>query len=86
MDVFETDNCFELVAETHTKYAAGRKAIAFVSSVAGAIGRIMTVAGIPLWPPMAQPKADRSKILSDFQPGGNVCLSIWVCTPRLGRA
>jgi len=35
-NVFETDNCFELVVETHQKYATGRPAIAFTASVAGA--------------------------------------------------
>ena len=72
VDVFETDNCFELVAETHTKYAAGRKAIAFVSSVAGGyrLAEIMTVAGIPaVAADGTTKKADRSKILSDFRAG-----------------
>ncbi len=35
-DVFETANCFELVAESHKKYANGRQAIAFTESVNGA--------------------------------------------------
>jgi superfamily II DNA or RNA helicase len=35
-EVFETDNCFELVVETHKKYAANRQAIAFTVSVDGA--------------------------------------------------
>lgn len=34
--VFETDNCFDLVVASHQKYAAGRRGLAFVSSVAGA--------------------------------------------------
>lgn len=35
-DVFEVDNCFDLVVESHRKYAHGRKAMAFVASVPGA--------------------------------------------------
>ena len=72
VDVFETDNCFELVAETHHKYATGRKAIAFVSSVAGGyrLAEIMTAAGIPaIAADGTTKKADRSKILSDFRAG-----------------
>lgn len=36
IDVFETDNCFDLVAKSHQKYAAGRRALAFTASVDGA--------------------------------------------------
>ena len=35
-DVFEVDNCFDLVVESHQRYAAERQALAFVQSVAGA--------------------------------------------------
>jgi len=35
-DVFEVDNCFDLVVEAHQQYAAERQALAFVQSVAGA--------------------------------------------------
>jgi superfamily II DNA or RNA helicase len=35
-DVYETDNCFDLVVESHSKYADGRQALAFVESVNGA--------------------------------------------------
>jgi superfamily II DNA or RNA helicase len=35
-DVYETANCFDLVVATHLKYARGRKAMAFTSSVKGA--------------------------------------------------
>ncbi len=35
-DVYETDNCFELVAESHRKYAMGRQGMAFTESVDGA--------------------------------------------------
>jgi len=35
-DVYETANCFDLVVESHGKYAQGRKAIAYCVSVAGA--------------------------------------------------
>lgn len=34
--VYETDNCFELVVESHNQYAAGRSGIAFTVSVDGA--------------------------------------------------
>ena len=34
--VYETDNCLDLVAATHVKYARGRKSLAFTASVDGA--------------------------------------------------
>lgn len=48
-NVFETDNCFDLVVESHKQYAAGRPGIAFTVSVAGAyaLADRFTAAGIP---------------------------------------
>lgn len=72
VDVFETDNCFDLVAESHHKYAAGRKAIAFVSSVAGAyrLAEILTAADISaIAADGTTKKSERKAILSDFRSG-----------------
>ncbi len=72
VDVYETDNCFDLVAESHQKYAAGRKALAFTSSVAGAyrLADTFNEAGITaIAADGTTRKADRSKILADFRSG-----------------
>jgi len=47
--VFETDNCFELVVESHKEYASGRPGIAFTTSVAGAyrLAELFNESGIP---------------------------------------
>lgn len=47
--VYETDNCFELVVESHNQYAAGRSGIAFTVSVDGAyrLAEAFNNAGIP---------------------------------------
>lgn len=47
--VFDTDNCFALVIESHKAYAEDRPAIAFTTSVAGAhrLAELFTEAGIP---------------------------------------
>ena len=72
VDVYETDNCFELVAESHTKYAAGRKALAFVSSVDGAyrLAEKFNDAGITaIAADGTTPKAERKAILDGFRAG-----------------
>lgn len=48
-DVFETDNCFDLVVETHRKYAGDRQAAAYTVSVEGAykLAERFNAAGIP---------------------------------------
>ena len=72
VDVFETDNCFELVAESHQKYADGRKALAFVTSVAGAyrLAETLNDAGISsIAADGTTPKDKRHGILADFRSG-----------------
>jgi len=72
VDVYETDNCFELVAESHVKYATGRKALAFVSSVDGAyrLAEKFNDAGIKaIAADGTTPKADRKAILDGFRAG-----------------
>ncbi len=72
VDVYETDNCFELVAESHVKYATGRKALAFVSSVEGAyrLAEKFNEAGIAaIAADGTTPKADRKAILDGFRAG-----------------
>jgi superfamily II DNA or RNA helicase len=72
VNVFETSNCFELVAESHQKYAAGRKALAFVASVEGAyrLADTLTGAGIPaIAADGTTPADERRRILSDFRAG-----------------
>ncbi|MBX3050841.1 MAG: DEAD/DEAH box helicase [Caldilineaceae bacterium] len=72
VDVFETDNCFDLVAESHTKYADGRKALAFVVSVEGAyrLADTLNSAGISAIAADGNtPKDERRQILSDFRAG-----------------
>lgn len=72
VDVYETSNCFDLVAESHQKYAAGRKALAFVSSVDGAyrLADTLNEAGIPaIAADGTTPKDERKQILDDFRSG-----------------
>lgn len=70
--VFETDNCFELVVESHKKYAHDRPFIAFTVSVDGAYNlaekfqdagyRVEAADG-------TTPKEKRRQILDDFREG-----------------
>lgn len=72
VDVFETDNCFELVAESHLKYAAGRKALAFAVSVEGAYNLAEKFNDIGIKAIAADGTTDkrkRSQILRDFRDG-----------------
>ncbi|MBP8124937.1 MAG: DEAD/DEAH box helicase [Caldilineaceae bacterium] len=72
VDVYETDNCFELVAESHVKYATGRKALAFVSSVEGAyrLAEKFNAAGVKaIAADGTTPKAERKAILDGFRAG-----------------
>jgi superfamily II DNA or RNA helicase len=72
VDVFETDNCFDLVVESHGKYADGRKALAFTSSVEGSyrLAEKFNAAGIAaVAADGTTKKAQRSEILSDFRAG-----------------
>ena len=70
VDVYETDNCFALVAESHLKYAAGRKALAFVSSVDGAYRLATAFNDVGIRAIAADgttPKAERRDILTGFR-------------------
>lgn len=70
--VFETDRCYELVVETHQRYATGRKAIAFTVSVEGAVklAEEFNKAGIPAASASGTTsKDDRKDILAAFRRG-----------------
>lgn len=70
--VFETANCFELVVETHKKYAADRPSICFTASVEGAysLAETFSNAGIPAAASDGtMGKAERSELLARFRRG-----------------
>lgn len=72
VNVFETDNCFDLVVESHRKYADGRKALAFVSSVAGAyrLAEIFNENGISaVAADGTTPKVKRTALLNGYRSG-----------------
>ena len=71
-NVFETDNCFDLVVESHKRYAADRQSVAFTVSVAGAyeLAETFNRAGISSAAADATTAtADRQRILNDFRRG-----------------
>ena len=71
-DVFETSNCFDLVVESHKKYAAERLAICFTASVEGAynLAETFNEAGIPAAAADGTtPKDERKAILDRFRTG-----------------
>jgi len=71
-NVFETDNCLDLVVSSHRKFADGRQAIAFLSSVEGAhrLADKFNASGIPAASADANTrKADRARILNGFKRG-----------------
>ena len=71
-DVFETDNCFDLVVESHQKFGGGRKAIAFVQTVAGAyrLAEVFNAAGIAAEAADGKtPKDERAAVLKRFRRG-----------------
>jgi len=71
-NVFETDNCFELVAESHKKYANGRSAICFTASVEGAykLAEEFNAQGIAAAAADGTtPKTERAGILERFRRG-----------------
>jgi hypothetical protein len=70
--VYETSNCFELVVESHRKYAQERRALAFTSSVRGAhdLAQHFNDAGIPAAAADGTtPKPERTNILRAFRNG-----------------
>lgn len=69
-NVYETDNVFDLVVETHQKYAADRQAIAFTVTVDGAyaLADKFNDAGIKARAADAKTKPpDRARMLDDFR-------------------
>jgi hypothetical protein len=71
-DVYELDNCFDLVVESHKKYADGRQAVAFTVTVDGAyrLADRFNAAGIKAAAADGTTaKKERSRILADFQAG-----------------
>ncbi len=71
-DVYETANCFDLVVESHGKYAGDRRALAFTSSVKGAhdLAEKFNLAGIPAAAADGTtPKPERTNILRAFRNG-----------------
>lgn len=70
--VFETSNCFDLVVESHRKYAQDRPSIAFTASVEGAhnLAETFRNAGIPAAAADGtMAKTDRQRLLADFRTG-----------------
>ena len=71
-DVYETANCFDLVVESHRKYAADRQAVAFVVSVDGAyeLAEKFNTAGVPAAASDGtMPKGERANLLRAFRSG-----------------
>lgn len=71
-NVYETANCFDLVVESHRKYADGRQAVAFTVSVAGAyqLAETFNAAGIPAAAADGTTGTEeRSRLLADFRSG-----------------
>lgn len=71
-DVYETSNCFELVVRTHQQYAAERQAVAFTTTVAGAmdLAEHFNAAGIAAAHASATtPPDERRRILDAFRAG-----------------
>ncbi len=71
-NVYETQNCFDLVVESHKKYADGRQCIAFVETVEGAykLADTFNEAGISAAAADGTTaKRNRADILADFRAG-----------------
>lgn len=71
-NVYETANCFDLVVESHKKYAVDRQSVAFTVSVAGAyeLADTFSRAGIPAAAADGTTATvERQRILSDFRAG-----------------
>lgn len=71
-NVYDTANCFELVAKTHADKAAGRKGIAFTTSVDGAyaLAEAFRAEGISAAAADGTTSREvRSKLLADFKAG-----------------
>lgn len=71
-DVYETSNCFELVVESHKRYADGRQCLAFTASVQGAydLAEHFQAAGIvAVAADATTDRLERKKLLADFMAG-----------------
>lgn len=71
-NVYETSNCFDLVVESHKKYADGRQSVAFTVSVDGAylLADTFKAAGIPAAAADGTTAvAERRQLLADFRTG-----------------
>ena len=71
-NVFETANCFDLVVESHKRYASGRQAAAFTVTVDGAysLAEAFNAAGIPAAAADGTTdKRERQRILDRFARG-----------------
>lgn len=71
-NVFETENCFDLVVESHQKYAADRPSIAFTVSVEGAYSLAETFRNAGVNAAAADgttAAAERRRVLDDFRSG-----------------
>lgn len=71
-DVFETENCFDLVVKSHRDFADGRQAIAFTESVDGAyrLAEAFRKAGIPAEAADGTTrKDDRRDVLNRYRAG-----------------
>lgn len=71
-DVFDTDNCFELVVETHRQFASARQALAFTVSVKGAyrLAEVFRAAGFAAEGLDGEtPRDERRAILARFKSG-----------------
>ena len=71
-NVYETSNCFDLVVESHRKYADGRQSVAFTVSVDGAyqLAETFKAAGIPAAAADGKTAAqERRWLLNDFRSG-----------------
>lgn len=71
-NVYETTNCFDLVVETHKKYAAGRQSVAFTVSVEGAylLAEAFNKAGIPAGAADGTTGMEsRRQLLADYRSG-----------------
>lgn len=71
-NVYETGNCFELVVETHKKFAADRQAVAFTTTVEGAHDLADTFRQAGIEAQAADATTDRHsrrQILADFRAG-----------------
>ncbi len=71
-DVYETSNCFDLVVESHRRYADGRQCLAFTASVDGAYDLAETFRGAGITAAAADATTDRDerrRLLRDFSAG-----------------